>query len=234
MLGLHQLLRTWQKKVNRFIALTEFAKGKFIQAGFPSERIKVKPNFIYPDPGTGNCNGKYALFVGRISKEKGILTLLQAWKKIIGFPIKIIGDGPLIEDVYKIKTNKNLSNIELLGQQDQKKVFQLMKNAMFIVFPSEWYETFGLICAEAFACGKPVIASRLGSMAEIVEEGVTGLHFEPGNSDDLSDKIQWLLDNSNECHRMGKSARKVFLEKYTAEKNYEILMNIYEQALNEV
>jgi glycosyltransferase involved in cell wall biosynthesis len=234
MLGFHQLLRTWKKKVNRFIALTEFAKEKFIRAGFPSDRIKVKPHFIHPDPGMGNFSGKYALFVGRISKEKGILTLLKACEKIIGFQIKIIGDGPLIEDIYKIRTNKNLSNVELLGQQVQKKVFQFMKNAMFILFPSECYETFGLICAEAFACGKPVITSRLGSMAEIVENGVTGLHFEPGDSDDLANKIRWLLDHPNECRRMGKNVRKVFLEKYTAEKNYEILMNIYENALNEV
>ena len=107
-----------------------------------------------------------------------------------------------------------------------------MKKAMFILCPSECYEMFGLVCAEAFACGKAVIASKLGSMAEIVEDGVTGLHFEPGNSDDLADKIQWLIDHPNECRRMGKNARKVYLEKYTAEKNYETLMNIYQKALD--
>ena len=234
MVQTHRKRETWNEKVNIFIALTEFSKKKFVQAGFPSERLHVKPNFIYPDPGTGHGDGKYTLFVGRISREKGILTLLKAYEKIQGIPLKIIGDGPLIEDVNKIMRDKNLSNIELLGQRDRKEVFQFMKDAMFIVFPSEWYETFGNICAEAFACGKSVITSRLGSMAEIVEDGVTGLHFEPGNSDDLADKIQWLLEHPYEYRRMGKNARKVFFEKYTAEKNYNILKDIYEKALIKV
>ena len=142
MVQTHRKRETWNEKVNIFIALTEFSKKKFVQAGFPSERLHVKPNFIYPDPGTGHGDGKYTLFVGRISREKGILTLLKAYEKIQGIPLKIIGDGPLIEDVNKIMRDKNLSNIELLGQRDRKEVFQFMKDAMFIVFPSEWYETF--------------------------------------------------------------------------------------------
>lgn len=232
MVQTHRKRQTWKKKVTLFIALTEFAQEKYKTAGLPSKKIEVKSNFIHPDPGTGNGIGKYALFVGRITQEKGILTLLQAWKKIRGVPIKIIGDGPLIEDLYKIRTRRNLSNIEILGQHDRKEVFHFIKNAKFVLFPSECYETFGLICVEAFACGKPVIASRLGSMAEIVEDGVTGLHFETGDSDDLADKAQWLSDHPDICARMGKNARKVFLEKYTADKNYEILMNIYQRAID--
>ena len=229
----HRKRKTWREKIDNFIALTEFSKEKFIQAGLPSERIHVKPNFLQQDPGIGKYNGKYALYVGRISKEKGILTLLLAWKKIRGLPIKILGDGPLMEDILHIKTHYNLSNVSILGHQERKVVFQFIKNAKFILVPSEWYETFGLICAEAFACGKPVIASRLGSMAEIVEDGITGLHFEAGNVEDLAEKIQWLIDNSNECHRMGTNARKIFLKNYTAAKNYEILMDIYEKSLND-
>jgi glycosyltransferase involved in cell wall biosynthesis len=222
-----------EKKIDNFIALTEFSKEKFIQAGLPSERIHVKPNFHQQDPGIGKYNGKYALYVGRISKEKGILTLLLAWKKIRGLPIKILGDGPLMEDILHIKTHNNLSNVSILGHQERKVVFQFIKNAKFILVPSEWYETFGLICAEAFACGKPVIASKLGSMAEIIEDGVTGLHFEAGNPTDLADKIKWLIEHPDKCRHMGKNARQVFLEKYTAEKNYKSLMDIYQQAIND-
>jgi len=227
----HRKRETWKNKVNIFIALTQFSKNKFILAGLPSERIHVKPNFIYPDPGMEKCNGKYALFVGRISREKGILTLVRAYEKILGITLKIIGDGPLIEDVNKIKREKNLYNIELIGKRDRKEVFKFMKGASFILFPSECFETFGNVCAEAFSCGKPVVASRLGSLAEMVEDGVTGLLFEPGNSDDLAQKVQWLIDHPNVCRRMGKNARQVFLEKYTAEKNYKILMNIYQKAI---
>ena len=229
----HKNQLTWDKKINRFIVPSEFAKKKFVQAGLSSEIITVKPNFIYPDPGIRNANGKFALFVGRISKEKGILTLMQAIENIERFPVKIIGDGPMIEDINKIKNYKSLSNIEIIGQHNRKEVFQLIHNAAFIIFPSEWYETFGLVCAEAFACGKPVITSRLGSMAEIVEDGVTGLHFEAGNPIDLADKINWLIKHPDECRKMGRNARMEYLDKYTAEKNYESLMDIYQQALND-
>ncbi len=232
MVQMQRKRNTWRDKIDHFIALTKFSKEKFIQAGFPAERIHVKPNFIQQDPGIGKYNGKYALYAGRISKEKGILTLLQAWRNIRGFPIKIVGDGLLMDDISYLKARYNLSNVLILGQKERNEVFQFIKNAKFILVPSEWYETFGLICAEAFACGKPVIASRLGSMTEIVEDGITGLHFEAGNAEDLANKIQWLIDNSNECHRMGNNARRIFLNKYTAAKNYEILMDIYEKALS--
>jgi glycosyltransferase involved in cell wall biosynthesis len=233
MVQTHRKRKTWQKKIDRFIALTEFAMNKFIQAGLPSERIEVKPNFIHPDPGTGNGNGKYALFVGRISKEKGIVTLLQAWKKIRGVPIKFVGDGSLIEETRKIAIRKNLHDVELLGIIDRKDVLTFMEKAIFLVFPSECYEGFPMTVAEAFACGLPVLSSRIGGMTEIVENGVTGLHFEPGDSDDLADKAQWLVDNPDVCARMGKNARQVFLEKYSANKNYEILMDIYQKAIDE-
>lgn len=233
MVQTHRKRKTWQKKIDRFIALTEFAKKKFIQAGLPPERIEVKPNFIHPDPGTGYGNSKYALFVGRISKEKGIVTLLQAWKKIRGVPIKIVGDGSLIEETRKITIRDNLYDVELLGAFDRKDVLTFMGKAIFLVFPSEWYEGFPMTVAEAFACGLPVLSSRIGGMTEIVEDGVTGLHFEAGNPVDLADKIKWLIEHPDKCRHMGKNARKVFLEKYTAEKNYKILMNIYQQAINE-
>ena len=109
----------------------------------------------------------------------------------------------------------------------------LMKKAKFLLFPSKWYEGFPNTLAEAFACGLPVIASKLGSMAEIVEDGVTGLHFEPGNPVDFADKIKWLIEHPDKCRQMGKNARQVYLEKYTAEKNYETLMNIYQKAIAE-
>jgi glycosyltransferase involved in cell wall biosynthesis len=159
--------------------------------------------------------------------------LLKAWKKIRGVPIKFVGDGSLIEETRKIAIRKNLHDVELLGIIDRKDVLTLMEKAIFLVFPSECYEGFPMTVAEAFACGLPVLSSRIGGMTEIVENGVTGLHFEPGDSDGLADKAQWLVDNPDVCARMGKNARQVFLEKYSANKNYEILMDIYQKAIDE-
>jgi len=231
-LSVHRALRTYKRMVDLYIALTDFSQRKFIQGGLPAEKIAVKPNFVDLDPGTSDGRGAYVIFAGRLTQEKGVNILLAAWKETGGkIPLKIMGDGPLASRVAE--ASRNFSGIEWLGHKSRQFVLNLMKNAMFILFPSEWYETFGLICVEAFACGKPVIASRLGSMAEIVQDGVTGLHFEPGNSDDLVDKAQWLVDHPDVRVRMGKNARQVFLEKYTANKNYEILMDIYQKAIDE-
>jgi glycosyltransferase involved in cell wall biosynthesis len=138
MLTFHRLLKTWQKQVDVYIALTEFARRKFIEGGLPEDKIVVKPNFVYPDPGVGNENGNYALYVGRISQEKGVKTLLSAFERLPNIPLKIAGSGPLLNEIR----NYN-SRIELLGQKDKEEVIQLMKGARFLVFPSEWYETFG-------------------------------------------------------------------------------------------
>lgn len=234
MLTLHKILGTWQKKIDCFIALSKFAKNKFIKGGIPPNKIVSKPNFIPQDFGTRKDYGIYGLFIGRLSKEKGILTILQALRKIRGIPIKILGDGPLIDEVRRIKIRERLKDVEILGFCKRKDVIRILKMGRFLIFSSEWYEGFPMTIAEAFSCGVPVVSSRVGSLTEIVEDGVTGLFFEPGNYDDLADKIQWLYNNQNACHRMGENARKVFLEKYTAEKNYKLLMNIYERALNPV
>ena len=231
MMTIHQLLKTWQKKIDRFIALTEFAKEKFIQGGIHPSKIEVKPNFVYPDPGFNKEKDKYALFVGRLSNEKGIITLLNAWKNFRPILLKIAGSGPLEDKIKKIVIRDKLHNVEIIGQLNQSNCINLMKRARFLLFPSECYEVFGNIIVEAFACGLPVIASKLGSMAEIVENGVTGLHFEAGNPIDLAVKIKWLIDHPNECRQMGNNARKVFLDKYTAEKNYETLIDIYQKAI---
>jgi len=230
MLTLHRLLKTWQEKVDIYIALTEFAKKKFIEGGLPAEKIVVKPNFVYPDPGKGDHGGKYVLFVGRLSQEKGLPTLLRAWKNLKDIPIKIVGEGPLMSEIKSLAGREGLDNLEFLGRKPREEVFRLMKDALMLVFPSECYETFGMTVVEAFATGLPVVASRLGAMAEIVEDGRTGLLFEAGNPEDLADKVRWGWENPERMKAMGIEARKEFEDKYTAEKNYEMLMEIYKLA----
>jgi glycosyltransferase involved in cell wall biosynthesis len=227
----HKWLGTWQTKLDRFIALTEFSKQKYVEAGWPNHKIVVKPNFI-EDPFDGDTvvakAGGYGLFVGRLSEEKGVDILFKSWANTLG-KLKVIGDGPLKDFVE----SKSSGSIEFLGRKDKSDVLDLVRNADFIVMPSTWYEGFPMVLVEAFACGTPALVSRLGSMKEIVEDGVTGLHFEAGNSQDLAEKAQWLIDNLERTREMGQNARNEYLAKYTPEKNYEVLMDIYQQAIDE-
>jgi glycosyltransferase involved in cell wall biosynthesis len=231
MLTLHRWFKTWQEQVDIYVALTEFARRKFIEGGLPAEKILVKPNFVSPDLGMRESEGSYALFVGRMAPEKGVRVLLQAWQGLQGAPLKIVGDGPLRDEVRAFVQEQKLECIAILGQCARQEVLTLMKGAQFLVFPSGWYEGFPITIAEAFACGVPVVASRLGAMAEIIEEGCTGLFFTSGDADDLSAQVQWAFTHPEEMAQMGRRARQEFQAKYTADRNYERLMAIYRKAL---
>ena len=228
MITVHRTLRTWVEMVDIYIALTEFARQKFIEGGLPAEKIVVKPNFVNPDPGLGGGSGGYGLFVGRLSVEKGLDTLLAAWEQLSKqMPLKIIGDGPLSEQVKN--ATQRLPQVEWLGRKPMSEVHELMGEAKFLIFPSKWYETFGRVAVEAFAKGTPVIAADIGAIAELVEDRHTGLKFQPGNSQDLASKIEWAIDHPQQLAQMRLNARAEFEAKYTARKNYSRLMEIYNQ-----
>lgn len=230
MLTLHRTMSTWTNAVDRFIALTEFARQKFIEGGFPAEKIVVKPNFVHPDPGIGAGGGGYALYVGRLSVEKGLDTLLAAWERLDQpIPLKIVGEGPLADQV--VAATKRLPHVEWLGRKPVAEVHALMGEAMFLVFPSKWYETFGRVAVEAFAKGTPVVAANIGAIAELIESGRTGLHFHPGDAEDLAAKVEWSLAHPEEMALMRREARAEFEAHYTAEKNYHRLMEIYGRAI---
>jgi len=231
MITFHHSLKTWKKKVDVYIALTEFAKRKFIEAKIPEGKIVVKPNFVHPDPGLKDNNGSYALFIGRLSSEKGLQTLVNAWRKLHNIPLKVIGDGPLMGEIRSLVEKENLKWVEITGQLPQERIFSFIKKARFLVFPSLWYETFGRVVTEAFACGTPVISSNLGAMTNIVEDRKTGLHFEAGNPEDLAAKVEWAWSHSERMQEMGREARSEYEVKYTAELNYKMLMDIYQTAI---
>ena len=245
MLALHRSLGTW-KLVDVYIALTEFSRKKFIEGGLPVGKIALKPNFIVDYALTalndkfksGSLNttlpsrtSPFSLFVGRLSPEKGIQTLLRAWRLVPNNKLMLVGDGPLLGEARSFVQQNNMKNISLPGRQSQADVLRLMVRAKFLVCSSEWYEQFPMTIVEAFASGLPVIASRLGAMAEIVEDGRTGLHFRPGDAQDLANKVAWAWAHPEEMAKMGKEARRKYEAKYTAEKNYEMLMEIYAQAI---
>lgn len=231
MLTVHRILGTWQRMVDVYVALTDFARRKFIEGGLPAHKIVVKPNFVHPDPGVGYRQGQYALFVGRLSPEKGIETLLRAWQKLGDVPLVVAGDGPMANEVQRSAQGKRTGELEALGQRPHWEVLRLMQNAYALVFPSLWYEGFPLTIAEALACGLPVIASRLGAAAEIVDDGRTGLLFRPGDPDDLAAKVAWAWSHPRQMAEMGREARREYELKYTAERNYQMLMDIYERAI---
>lgn len=230
MLTTHRAIRTWTQIVDRYITLTNFAREKLIEGGMPAEKIVVKPNFVAPDPGIGEGSGGYALYVGRLSVEKGIDTLLDAWDKLDGkVPLKIIGDGPLSHLV--LQATKKHSNIEWLGRRKIDEVYQLMGEAMFLVFPSKWYETFGRVAVEAFAKGTPVIAANIGAISELIDSERTGIYFLPGSSEDLVSKVSWAIANRDRLSLMRREVRAEYEAKYTAKVNYERLKQIYEEVL---
>jgi glycosyltransferase involved in cell wall biosynthesis len=230
MLTTHKWLKTWRDQVDCYVTLTEFARRKFINAGFPPHKLSTKPNFLYPDPGMSNNQGHYALFVGRLSPEKGLRTLIDAWQHVPEIPLKIVGDGPLMCEIQRYIETRQLEQVEILGRHERQKVIEAMKGARFLVFPSECYEGFPVTIVEAFACGIPVIASRLGSVTEIVGDGRTGIKFCPGAPEDLAAKGQWAWTHVKETQAMKYEARAEYEKKYTAERNYKMLMDIYDMA----
>ena len=223
MLGLHRTLGTYRDKITRYIALNDFCRGVFVRGGLAPERIRVKPNFVdLPPPPLAQRKG--FLFVGRLSPEKGVSALADAARLMPNIELNVIGTGPEQE------TLKDLANVRLAGLQEPDAVRDAMCRAACLVMPSIWYENFPRTLVEAFACGLPVIASRLGAMAELVEDGRTGLLSEPGNAEDLAAKLRWAQSNPEAMRRMGENARAEYEAKYTPELNYRQLMSIYEDA----
>jgi glycosyltransferase involved in cell wall biosynthesis len=233
MLQFHRISGTWENSVDGYVALSEFAKRKFIEGGLPPNKIHVKPNFVEADPGEKTEAGRFALFVGRLSPEKGIQTLISAWANMKkGYPLVVVGDGPLRESLEtEVRSQKN-SSVTFMGWLPRTETLAMMKQAAFLLTPSLWYEG-PLTIAEAFACGTPVLCSRLGVMQEIVEDQRTGLHFNPGDIEDLTNKVNWILDRPEKLAEIGKAARREYESLYTAEENYHLLMRIYEQTISD-
>jgi len=233
MLKVHRSNRTWERLLHSYVALTNFAREKFIQGGLPSSTIHVKPNFLEADPGERSSGGRAFLFVGRLSAEKGVGTLLDAWQQLShSIPLVIVGDGPLRRSLETTVAAKRLSNITFTGWLSTSEVYVAIKNAAALIIPSVCYEGFPMTLVEAFACGTPVIGSGLGSIQEIVTEGRNGLHFAAGNSRDLASKVEWAWARPAVLEAMGHAGRNDFEQLYSAETNYKRLLQIYEKTVS--
>ncbi len=230
MLTFHRALQTYQNKIDIFMPTIDFVGEKHVEGGFPAEKMMVKPNFLDPDPGAGAGEGDFVLYVGRLTEEKGILTLLKAWETLGShIPLKLIGSGPLTE--YTEQAARRNPGVEYLGFKPMEEIYELMGKARALVCPSEWYEPFGLVVIEAYAKGTPVIAGKEGSLKTLVEHQRTGLHFAPGQADKLVKAVEWMLAHPQEWQQMRKAVRAEFEQKYTAEQNYQRLIHIYKTAI---
>lgn len=232
MLKAHRLSGTWSHVVNHYITTTEFSRSKFIAGGLPAERISVKPNFVYPDPGPRTRTGEYALFVGRLSPEKGLHTLLAAWERLTSpILLHIVGDGPLRAELEQQAQQRGLSSVYFRGQLTREETLAAMRGARFLVFPSECYEGFPMAIAEAFASATPVLCSRMGAMKELVDDGRTGLHFTHASPTDLAAQVTSAWTQADHLAAMGREARREYEAKFSPERNLAILLEIYQRLL---
>lgn len=223
MIDRHRRIGTWTRDVDAFVVLTPFARGRFVAAGLPPERIVVKPNGL-PDPGSPSEESrKNILFAGRLSREKGVETLKAAAAQL-GQGIDVAGEGPLRESL------EGAENLNLLGTLPGAEVQARMARAAALVVPSLWYEGLPMVVAEAYAAGTPVIASRIGALADLVEDGVTGLLVTPGDPADLARAMARILADPAAARRMGQAARAAYLRDWTEEATTASLLAIYRRA----
>lgn len=227
MLTAHRVMGTFVSKVDRFIALNEFCRSKMIEGGLPSERVSIKPNFVdwQPQPQWDQRTG--GLYVGRLTSEKGVDVLLRALRRLPARTVSVIGGGPMEAEVASALGDAYLGFLPLSD------IWGHLSRARYIVIPSIWYEGFPRTIVEAFASGVPVIASRIGSLAEVVTDGETGLLFNPGDEDELVAKLAWAQAHPQEMLRMGQAARAEYERRYTPERNCAKLIEIYQAAMGQ-
>lgn len=217
----------WERDVHRFIALTDFARTKFVEGGLPAERVVVKPNAlaVLTPPTFRQRDG--VLFVGRLSAEKGVSTLVEAAKSVPSLSVTIAGDGPDRDELEAAAP----PNVRFLGAVSGIKARELMSAAQVLVMPSIWYEGFPVTLLEAFSCRLPIIASRIGSLESLISHEKTGLHFETARTQQLSDHLKLLIETPEYFVKMGENAYAEFNARYTVKRNSEQLEKIYSDAI---
>lgn len=227
---LHRVAGTWNDEVDVYLALTEFQRERFIAAGFPSDRVEVKPNFVDFTPPIPSEGRRDIVFVGRLSEAKGLHTLFDAWEQIpAGHHLTVVGDGPLGPELRE--RARAIPSVTMTGQLEAAWVRKLMAGATAVVVPSIWYEGQPMVVLEAFACGTPVIASRVGALKELVREGETGWLATPGDARDLAAVMLQAL-----THRppdaMEEACRREVEEKFAKAANVRLLLGAYTRAMD--
>ena len=228
---IHRALGTYIRNVDRFIALTDFARAKLIAGGIPPWQLVVKPNFTEPATQHRVQGGDAALFVGRLTEEKGVRTLLEAWRRHPSLlPLRIAGDGALKNMADTLAASSH-HNVKVLGALPGHAIRTEMRGARLLVFPSVCYEGFPVTIAEAFSVGLPVVASRIGSIPEIVLDNAVGLTFTAGNADELAECVHRLTVDPQLNLALSRGALEQYENRYTPEANLKQLLSIYRDAM---
>lgn len=229
-LFIHRVLKTWARKVDLFLTPSDYVRQQMVLGGFAKGHFRVKSHFT-SDPGmSGGGGGGYALFIGRLEPEKGVIELLEAWRSLSGFPLRIVGDGPLRLEVESKLREPAWRHVTFLGWVPRQEVATQMASAEFLVIPSVWPESFGLTAIEAFSHGVPVVASAIGALSEIVRNDQTGLLVKPGDVEALRMASAWMIENPGRRQRMAQAARSEYQRRYSPDTAYEELMKVYEEA----
>ena len=225
----YQYKKVWDK-IDLFLAPSRFIREKFIEFGYPEEKMVHLPLFLEESfiNQSENMSGKggYFLFAGRLSSEKGLNFLIEFFKENPKYKLKIAGSGP--DEQILIETANNNNNIDLLGYQERGSLQKLITEARAIIIPSIWYENAPYSVMEPMALGKVVIGSKIGGIPELVEERKTGLLFEPNSKEQLLEKIQFCVEEEKEIEKMGQNARAKMIQDFSNEKHYRKLMKIYQ------
>ncbi len=221
----HKILDNWQQSLHQYIVLSQIARDKFIQGGIPITQLSIKPNFVESTRVPNWSQRERGIFIGRLSVEKGLDVLVKAVALLDKIKIDVYGTGPLADLVSAA------TGLRSLGFHPQSALINRLHQVSYLVMPSTGIESFGLVAIEAFSCGTPVIASRHGSLAEIIKHGETGLLVKPGDHQELAHAIAWAEGHPDEMIKMGQAAYNDYLEHYTPESNYKILMKIYDETI---
>jgi glycosyltransferase involved in cell wall biosynthesis len=224
----------WQRHVDAFIALTEFQRGLMVGAGLPAERVFVKPNFYpgRPPVRPWQERDRYVLFVGRLSEEKGVSHLMDAWA-LWGSDapeLRIVGDGPL-RPALEAQASRTSLRARFLGQLPAGEAEAEIAGARLLILPSIWFEGFPLVIREALAFGTPAAVSDIGPLPGLVDHGRAGLVFRPGDAASLLSTVRRAWEATGELERLGAAARRLFEEKYGEEANHALLIQIYDRAV---
>ena len=220
----HRAIGTYKHRIDSYIAVTAFQRRLMIAGGLPPERIRVIPNFLEPDPGEGTGQRSGLLYVGRLSEEKGIRVLLEAAAALRPGTVRVIGEGPL---QLEVERSAAAGAIAYLGPLEHSAVLDEVRRAIAVVVPSTWFEGFPLVVLEAFASGTPVIASDIGSLAEVVEEGLTGMLARPHEADNLEERLRWAADRPRDMREMGSKARERYETRFRGPMHLEALLETY-------
>lgn len=230
----HKMLKVYEKNIDTFIVPSRFARDKMLEFGVDPKKLVFLPYMVDTESFSPNySHSNYFLYFGRLSKEKGLFTLLHAMKNFRNSLLYVVGSGELEDELTAFLEQNGMDNVKLMGYKTGEELRSLIREARFVVVPSEWYETFGLTIVESFACGKPVIGADIGGITELINPE-TGLLFQPGNSEDLTEKIEYFLSHPSLLKEMGLKARQFVHTNLSPTKHYEKIMSLYRKLTTKV